>query len=122
MKNTPNDPFKFNAGIRGWLEYFHHSKPTPGGGDILCAGWTDPLSAAAGFAATISGLMKEDNEPLYIYILIIFPPGALSSRSYEDLVESFFSILVDYVSQDFADHGVTLKIGTVEAALRRRIK
>jgi hypothetical protein len=108
--------------LRGWLEYFHHSKPISGGGDILCAGWTDPLSAAAGFAATVSGLVKEGKEPLYIYILVIFPPGALSSQSYEDLVESFFSILVDYVSQDFADHGATLKIGTVEAALRRRIK
>jgi hypothetical protein len=122
MKKTPNNPFKFNEGISGWLEYFRHSKPIPGGGDILCAGWIDPLSVAAGFAATVSGLVKEDKKPLYIYILIIFPPGALGSQSYEDLVESFFSSLVDYVSQDFTENGVTLKIGTVEAALRRRIK
>src|SRR4051794_13616559 len=114
MKNMAEGTFKFNSGIRGWLEYFRHSKPVPGGGDILCAGWTDPLSAAAGFAATVSGLRKEDDEPLYLYILIIFPPSALGTQSYEDLVESFFSRVVDYVTQDFTDHGITLEIGPVE--------
>lgn len=122
MKDISKNTFGFNPGISGWLEYFRHSQPLPGGSDILCAGWTDPYDAAAGFAATISGFSKAAGEPLYLRVLVIFPPTALDSQSSEELVESFFSKVMEYVSQDFIAHGLDLDIPAVGVALRHRIK
>lgn len=117
-----DDTFKFNTEISGWLGYFRLSPPTPGGSDILCAGWTDPLGAAAGFASTISGLVNTTGEPAYLHIVVIFPANTLDSQTSTDLIEKFFHEVMERVRRDFAKHGEDIDASLIEAALRRRIK
>jgi hypothetical protein len=120
MKDRQNNVYKFDPTIRGWVEYFQLMQPQLGASDIFCAGRLDRITAATSFAATVIGLGSPE-EPLFSSTVVVLPADTLNSQSEANLIETFFSMVIEHLREYYANTDKVIDAVTTKKLLRRRI-
>lgn len=118
LRMTSSPQFEsIDKGIDSWVNYFKRMPPWPGGSDIFCAGPSDIIEAAAGFAAAIAQIRINKVTTLYPEILVILPAGLLFEESREELEARFYAQIAQFVF----DNNPKVEMAALAAAAKNRI-